>query len=718
MRLNLVSNALGGVLILSVVGSANILSWDEALKAARLGLTKLTLEEKVDLVTGTGPAWENVVTLDFCVGNSPGNAKINFTGLCLQDGPLGARFATAVSAFAAGINVASTFNKDLMYLNGKYIGEQFKAVGAHVWLGPVMNLARTPEGGRNWEGAGADQYLSSISGVQQILGSQESGVIATAKHLIANDQEHGRIGGGSNLDDRTTREVYLAPFEAAVDAGVGAIMCGYNNFNHTNSCKNSHVFALAKQALGFKGMVMSDWWAVRPGEGIDAANAGLDLLMPGDTLYGGKNKTGTPWGEHLVHAVRMKIVPESRIDDMVTRVLASHYKMSQDRNYPKLNLSLNVQRPVHGEHIRRVGAESTVLLKHIGNVLPLKNSIKNIALIGSDAGPGKGPNFYLDRAGISGTLAMGWGSGTAEFPYLITPEDGFRSKAPNAKISVSFEDWDLEKAKITAKGADIAFVFVISDSGEGYNIVDDNVGDRNNITLWNNGDNLVNAVANANPNTIVVIHSVGAVNMSWISHPNIKAVLYAGLPGQESGNSLTDVIFGDVNPSGRLPFTINTKHDDYCCHVKYELFADVTYSEGLFIDYKWNDLRNIKPLFPFGHGLSYTTFQYLNLIATITSKTTSDPIVNVSLYVKNTGLYDGQEVVQLYVGLPTGYSAPIKQLRGFEKPLVKKGDSVLVSFELSFRDFAYWNVVLQKWVVPAGQFNIFVGASAGDIRLK
>ncbi|KAJ3125008.1 hypothetical protein HK098_000673 [Nowakowskiella sp. JEL0407] len=699
------------LLVNSFVQAAVGVTWDDAVSRAKTVVAGMTLEEKVNLVTGDGAPWKRATKK--CIGNTPPNERINFPGFCLQDGPTGVRWATSISAFPAGVNVASTFNKDLMYAHGKSIGEEFKTLGINVWLGPVFNLARTPEGGRNWEGAGADH-------VEQVKGAQDIGVIATAKHYILNDQEHGRKTGGSSLDDRTMREVYLVPFEAAVDAGVGAVMCSYNKINKTDfGCENSQTLSLLKKDLGFKGLVMSDWWAIT-GSGVKAANAGLDLMMPGDTkCCNGLAGSGSPWGANLTRAVNAGNVSEDRVSDMAIRNLATFYKVGQDKGYPPVNISANAQTPEHVAHIRKVGAESTVLLKNNG-ILPIKKSVRKIALVGSDAGPGAGPNFFSDRAGLNGTLAVGWGSGTVDFPYLITPEQGIREQAiaQGVNVSTSLLDSDLAAAVSAVKGADIAFVFAASDSGENYKTVNGHVGDRNNLTLWNDADILINTVADANKNTVVVIHSVGQVLMPWINHRNIKAVLYAGLPGQESGNALADILFGKLIPSGRLPFTINANISDYGAHVVYDSNAEHEYTEGLFVDYKWNDLKGVKPLFPFGHGLSYTDFDYNDIEVVVDDESTLNPEVEVFVDVENSGKYTAQEVVQLYVGLPSGYGAPIKQLRAFEKPTIPKGTTTTIRFLLLFRDFAYWDTVSQKWTVPAGKFTVYVGASAGDIRLK
>ncbi|KAI8805699.1 glycoside hydrolase superfamily [Cladochytrium replicatum] len=686
-------------------------SWDDAISLARLAVVELTLEEKAALVSGIG--WKQ----NDCVGSIlPNSTKIaGFEGLCLQDGPAGVRWAKGNSAFPSGINIAATFNSSLMNEVGIAIGEEFRGKGVNVWLGPVLNLARTPEGGRNWEGAGGDPYLSSVSVAEQIKGAQSVGVIATAKHYIANEQEHGRLTGSSNVDDRTLREVYLQPFKAAVDAGVGAVMCSYNKLNGTYTCNHPKLMDILKTDLGFNGFVMSDWWATTAG--ADAANAGLDMMMPGDAACcSGPEKKGVLWGSNLVKLVETGVVPSSRLDDMAIRVLSAWYRLSQDQNFPRVSLkdaTVDVQAG-HSTLIRQIGVESTVLLKNTKNALPLRKGLKSVALIGQDSSYGDGPNAHFDRAGISGTVAIGWGSGTMDFPYIVTPEEGIKKRAQEWGLSWSqirvanSNDYDLVAAKSAANSVDAAVVFVYANSGEGYTVVDWNVGDRNDLSLWRNGDKLVNAVASVNPNTIVVIHGPGAVDMPWVNHENITAIVMSMMPGQETGNSIADVLFG-AEPSGRLPFTINTNRNQYCCNVDYNEYNNVTYSEGMFIDYMWNDLTGVQPLFWFGHGLSYTTFKYSDITVELV-----DGSIVATVSVTNTGSAAGVEVVQLYLGYPDGFLEPAKNLRAFEKIRLPSGQSKVVTFKVT--DLSIWDVNVQAWAVPAGTFTVYIGASSGDIR--
>jgi beta-glucosidase len=378
-----------------------------------------------------------------------------------------------------------------------------------------------------------------------------------------------------------------------------------------------------KRELGFGGYILSDWDGTH--SGVMSVNNGLDMTMPGDIgMDGGKT---TYFGQHLLDAVKNGSVSVDRFDDMAQRIIAGWFLLDQDKNFPDVNFEswrpdgpnnshVDV-RDDHDELIRTVGAASVVMLKNTDNALPLCKP-KTIAIIGSDMGPStKGPNGYADRAGDEGTLAIGWGSGTSNFPYLVTPLEAIslQARKDHSVVNWWLRDWDLSGAASVAMNAEVCLVGINSDSGEEYLSVDGNVGDRNNLTAWNNGDNLVKAVAAKCNNTIVIVHSVGPMLVEeWIDHPNVTGVLWAGLPGQESGTSLVDVLYGAWNPSGRLPYTIARNRTDYSADITYvptnSPRNNVYYNEGLDIDYKHFLRHGIEPRFPFGFGMSYTTFEY------------------------------------------------------------------------------------------------------------
>ncbi|KAI0281739.1 glycoside hydrolase family 3 protein [Russula brevipes] len=712
-----------------------------------------SLEQKVNVTTGVG--WE----LGRCVGNiGPIN---DFPGLCLEDSPLGVRLADFATAFPADINAASTWKRSLLRARGVAMGKEHVGKGVDIALGPMMNIGRVAQGGRNWEGFGADPFLVSVAAYETVLGMQSAGVQTCAKHYINNEQENQRTVESSNVDERTQHEIYVAPFLRSVMAGVASIMCSYNLVNGTYACENNSTLnGILKNELGFQGFVMSDWSAQHS---TISAMTGLDMTMPGDITF----DSGTSYfGANLTAYVRNGTIPEARVDDMATRILASWYLLGQDSSeYPKTNFNaflpldeatnehIDVQAN-HGKLVREIDTASIVLLKNVKNALPLRKPRK-LTLIGSDAGPAHiaGPNEFSDQGGVDGVLAMGWGSGVAWFTYKISPYEAFQARArvDHTSFSWYFDDFNLDGAAKAAVQQDVAIVFLQSDSGEGYITVDGNAGDRNNLTAWLNGDALVRAVAAQNNNTIVVVHSVGPLILEpWIDHPNVTAVVWAGLGGTETGNALLDVMYGVVNPSGRLPYTIAKSPRDYPVQLveggNGEEILNITYSEGLFVDYRHFDEANIKPRFEFGFGLSYTQFQYSGLvIAPVNSGQDQDqlletnwlaakpgpqgvgastalwlhrPAYSVSFTVQNTGSVAGTEIAQLYLHFPEHAGEPPSVLRGFTDVDLQPGESETVSITLSRYDLSTWDVPSQSWMRAEGAYSLSVGASSRDFRLE
>ena len=385
---------------------------------------------------------------------------------------------------------------------------------------------------------------------------------------------------------------------------------------------------------------MSDWGAQH--SGIGSALAGLDMTMPGDFIF---NSATSHWGTNLTIAVLNGTVPQWRVDDMATRIIAAWYYVGRDNGSTPINFSswsydtygyehyaakegfglINDHIDVRGEHgnlIRQIGAASTVLLKNTNGTLPLTGKEGFVAVFGEDAGSNQhGPNGCPDRGCDNGTLAMGWGSGTANFPYLVTPETAIQNEVINnlGRFEAITDNFDGTQIIALASQASLAIVFVNADSGEGFINVDGNVGDRNNLTLWQGGDLLIQNVSSLCNNTIVVLHTVGPVLVgNYSDNPNITAILWAGLPGEQSGNSIADVLYGRVNPSAKLPFTLARSREDYGTDVLYSPNQDtgapqVSFTEGNFIDYRALDYANNTPVYEFGYGLSYTTFGYSDL---------------------------------------------------------------------------------------------------------
>jgi beta-glucosidase len=565
---------------------------------------------------------------------------------------------------------------------------------------------------------------------QTVEGMQEAGVQATAKHWIANEQELHRETISSDVPDRVLRELYIWPFMDAVHSNVAAAMCSYNKLNGTWACESDSVMnKILKDELGFRGYIMSDWNAQHSTTG--SANGGLDMTMPGSDFSGGN----IYWGPQLKTAINNKQVQQTRLDDMVKRVLASWYLLGQDKGYPTATFnSWNIgKHDVGGNHktnVRAMARDGIVLLKNSNASLPLSKP-KSIAVIGLDSivDP-KGPNACVDRGCNNGTLAMGWGSASVEFPYLVGPLDAIKTQAQIDGTTVTSSPNDnASQGANAAKNADIAIVCINANSGEGYITVEGNAGDRNNLNAWHNGNELVKAVAAANKRTIVVVHSVGPILMEeWIDNPSVVAVVWAGLPGQESGNGLVDILYGAASPSGKLPYTIAKRAEDYGTVISKTL-TDANWD--LFIDYRRFDKLNISPRFEFGFGLSYTTFNYSAL--SISGTPSAGPatgatkpggpadlfetVATVTSTITNTGKVAGAEVPQLYLGYPNASGEPPKQLRGFAKLKLAAGASGTATFKLRRRDMSVWDEATRKWTVPKGDFAVYVGASSRDVKL-
>ncbi|KAF9649723.1 beta-glucosidase [Thelephora ganbajun] len=726
-------------------------AWAAAYSKAREKIQSLTLEEKVNITTGVG--WMNGP----CVGNTPPVG--DFPGLCLGDSPLGVRFADYVTAFPAGINTAATWNRKLMRERGKAMGSEFVGKGVNIALGPAMNMGRLAQGGRIWESFGGDPFLAGETAYETILGLQKSGVQACAKHWINNEQEHARQQSTSQVDDRTQHEIYAHPFLRSVMAGVAAIMCSYNLINDTYACENDKLMnGVLKREFGFQGQILSDWSAT---ESTISAITGLDMTMPGDIQF---DSGDSFFGGNLTAYVNNGTIPEARVDDMAIRILAGWYFLGQDSGYPETNFNSwfplddtkNKHLDVRDDHwkvVREIATASIVLLKNTGDALPL-NKPRKIAVIGSDAAPPtRGPNGFADRGGSDGILAMGWGSGTTDFTYLISPIEAIQARAGRDGTAINwyFDDFNLGDAQNVARGTDAAIVFIKSDSGEEYLTVDGNVGDRKNLTAWANGDNLVNAVASVHKNTIIVVNSVGPLNVEpWIDNPNVTAVLWAGLGGSEAGNGIKDVLYGDYNPSGRLPYTIARNNTDYPAHLVLDSWTPnhpivIPYTEGLLIDYRWFDAKQIIPRFEFGFGLSYTTFEYSNLgieklrysqqfaeeavwesgetpstNATGASRAIwlHRPAYRVTFDVQNVGDVAGAETPQLYLEFPAPSGEPPQTLKGFTNVALGPGETQQAEITISKYDLSYWDVVGQGWKKPDGEIGVRISQSSRKVRLR
>ncbi|KAJ5054593.1 uncharacterized protein L3040_000863 [Drepanopeziza brunnea f. sp. 'multigermtubi'] len=707
-------------------------AWASAYQKARIFVSQLTLEEKVNMTLGHP---------GMCVGNSGAVPRLGFNGLCFEDAPSGIRGPDFVSAFPAGMHLAQTWDKSYMRAFGKAVGEEYQGKGVNVALGPVGgSMGRVTRAGRNWEGPGPDPYLAGVQMEEIVLGMQGEGVIACSKHFLLNEQEYRRLPSAlgesvsSNVDDRTIHELYLWPFMNALKAGTGAIMCSYQRANNSYACQNSKLLnGLLKTELGFEGFVVSDWQAQQ--SGISTANAGLDIVMP-DSGW---------WGKNLTQAVTNGSITIDRLDDMVTRTLAAWYLLDQNTALPQAQIySPTVQHPildVRGDHdklIREVGAAGHVLVKNVNNTLPLK-SPRYVSIFGYDGelkpvpwstptryGGGYDVNFGWET--FNGTLIVGGGSGSNTPPYVISP---FKAIQDRVIADRGMLRWDFySQNPVPEANTEVVLVFINAYASEQF--------DR--LSLSDEfSDNLVLNVAAKHPNTIVVLHSAGPrVVDAWIEHENITAVIFAGLPGQESGNGLVDVLYGDVNPSGRLIHTIAKKDEDYGSVLNstvdgFSAFPQSNFTEGVYIDYRAFDRDGVEPRFEFGYGLSYTSFFYSALSSSQTDAHTReypssnvsivqgghpelwDVLFNVTASITNTGKVAGAEVAQLYLGIPT---APVRQLRSFEKVFLEPNATKEVVFGLTRRDLSVWDVVAQRWKLQSAAYNVSVGASSRDLRLN
>lgn len=628
-------------------------NWTAAYAKAKVVVANMTLAEKVNLTSGIGEL------MGPCVGNTGSAMRFGIPSLCLQDGALGIAATYNITAFNPGISVGATFNKALMYERGYAMGQEARGKGVNILLGPTVGpIGRKPRGGRNWEGFGADPVLQAVGGAETIKGIQANGIIATIKHFIGNEQEeyrmdiipHGLMKAlSANIDDRTLHELYAWPFAEGIHAGVGAVMTAYNDVNGSASSQNSKMInGILKDELGFQGLVMSDWLSQIGG--VSSALSGLDMAMPGD---GDIPFLGEAyWASQLSTAVLNGTVPLERLNDMVTRIVATWYQLGQDQSFPEPNFSANTASATglcypaallsptctvnefvnvqadHATIVRNTSREAITMLKNTDHTLPLSTKAV-LKVFGTDAQNNPaGINACSQRGCNVGILGMGWGSGTANYPYIDAPIDAIKRKAANTTYYAT----DSFPSVPTPLATDIAIVFISSDSGENQITVLSNNGDRSyaGLYVWYNGDDLVKAAAAKYSTVIVVVHTVGPIIVeNWINLPTVKAVLIAHLPSQEAGDSLTDILFGDYSPSGHLPYSIPVSENDYPSSVSLVGFAfgqvQDTFSEGLYIDYRYLNKNKIVPRFPFGWGLSYTNFSRTATISAVTALTSNPP---------------------------------------------------------------------------------------------
>ncbi len=646
---------------------------------ANLLIREMTLDEKIVMVHGVDP-----MPVKGYVGYVPPNVRLGIPALTLADGRAGVgNGARDVTLLPAPIAAASSWDTALLNAYGKVLGQEEWQKGTNVALSPTMDVVRVPQWGRTFETYGEDPWFNAQMAVAEINGIQSEGPIADANMYLTMNQESNRLKEDSIVDDRTIHEIYLPPYEAAIrDGHVGTVMCAYVKTNGEFSCENAYLLIdILRKELGFDGWVMSDWFATH--SAAASANHGLDQQMPDGTFF----------GEPLKAAVLSGQVSMAVLDEHVRRILVPMFRHGLFDKLQTGTWATNARSSDHDSFSRTVAEQGTVLLKNDQDVLPLKLDA-SVAVIGAAGGTA--------GAGSSGVIA----------PYTVTPLDGIRGRAgTGARISYAAGS-DLPAASTVARNADIAVVFVHTDESEG--------SDRPNLELPGDQDKLIAAVAAVNRRTIVVLDTGGPVLMPWVDQ--VAGIVEAWYPGQEDGNAIAAVLYGDINPSAKLPLTfprtataIPTARPEQWPGVN----GRSVYSEKQNVGYRWYDATGTQPLFPFGYGLSYTTFRLHDLTVT-PRKLRAGPSfqkVRVSLEVSNTGKREGAEVVQVYVEQPPANGEPPHQLRAFAKVLLKPGETKPVSLSLDERSFQVYDSSAHRWTSPDGTYKILVGTSSRDLPL-
>ena len=650
-------------------------------------LNEMTLEEKASLCSGEGfwhtKAVERLDIQRIMVSDGPhGLRKVNEEKDCVTDESIKAVCFPTASALAC------SFDRGLLEKLGKTLGDECQAEDVAVLLGPGANIKRSPLCGRNFEYFSEDPYLSSELATAYIKGVQSRGVGTSLKHFALNNQEHRRMSVSAEVDERTLREIYLASFEGAVkNAKPWAVMCSYNRVNGVYASENPKLLTdILRDEWGYNGLTVSDWGAVD--NRVNGVMAGLDLEMPSSM---GKND------KLIVEAVRLGKLDIKDVDKCVRRVLELLEKYEDGK---KSNVVWDKEKD--NKLAAKIESECMVLLKNEDNILPIDKS-KKIAFIGKFAESPRyqgGGSSHINSYKV--TSALDAVKDICEVSYAegyLTNED---------KIDKSI----LNKAVKIAEDCDIAVLFVgLPDmfESEGY--------DREHLRLPGCQLELIKRVAEVNENTVIVLHNGSAVEMPFAD--DVKGILEAYLGGQAVGQAEVDILFGKKNPCGKLAETFPKKLSDNPSYLNFPGEGDrVRYQEGIFVGYRYYDKKEIEPLFPFGYGLSYTDFEY-KYIEVSKDEMNDDEELTVTVAVKNTGKVKGKEIVQLYVNdEQSGVIRSIKELKGFEKVSLNPGEEKKIAFVLDKRSFAYYNTEISDWYTEYGKYNILVGASSRDIKLK
>ena len=698
-------------------------------------LSRLTLEEKVALTHAQSK---------FC---SPGVARLGIPEFWMTDGPHGIRPEVlwdeweqagwtndSCVAFPALTCLAASWYPEIARLYGKSIGEEARYRNKTVLLGPGVNIYRSPLNGRNFEYMGEDPYLAGKMVVPYVQGVQQNGVAACVKHYALNNQEVNRHTTNVIVDDRALYEIYLPAFKAAVQEGnAWAIMGSYNLYKNQHGCHNQYLLNdILKGEWGFDGVVVSDWGGVHNTQ--EAITNGLDMEF-GSWTNGLSNGASNAYDNYYLADPYLKLIREGKVgtkelDDKVRRILRLAYRTTMDRNRPYGSLCSEA----HFAAARSIGEEGIVLLQNRNDLLPIDlNRAKRIVVIGENA---------------IKMMTVGGGSSSLKVKYELSPLDGIRKRVgdqaeviyargyvgdPSGEYNGVKSGQDLEdsrspeeliaEAVAVAKEADYV-IFIGGLNKSAHQDCED--ADRKELGLSYGQDKVITALAKANKNLIVVNISGNAIAMPWVKE--VPAIVQAWYLGSEAGSAIASVLTGDVNPSGKLPFTFPASLQDVGAHKLGEYpgtprsdgspIVDQKYNEGIFVGYRWVDKEKTKPLFSFGHGLSYTTFAYGKAVAD-KKVMGQDETLTITLPVTNTGCREGSEVIQLYISdLQSSLPRPVKELKGFSKVKLAPGETREVTFTIGKEALSFFDDTRHEWVAEPGKFEAWIGASSTDIRNK
>ena len=685
---------------------------------------QMTLEEKTGMLHGTS------------MFTTAGIDRLGVPELKMADGPLGVREEISRDSWApagldndfatyypAGGGLSATWNTELAYKFGNSVGEESRARNKDVLLSPAINIIRTPLGGRTYEYFTEDPYLNKKLTVPFIVGLQENDVAACVKHYAANNQETNRNFVDVQIDERTLREIYLPAFKSAVsEAKAYSMMGAYNKFRGEYLCENSYMLNdVLRDEWGFEGIVISDWAAVHTS--VNSLNSGLDVEMG----------TPKPFNEFfladpLIDSVKAGKISESEIDIHIKRILQLMHTLKSMGDEKRQTGSINTEE--HFKDAYDIASESVVLLKNDNNLLPINLSeIKSVAVIGNNAtkknalgGFGAGVKTKREVTSLEGltnklpkSVKVNYAEGYQE--RYAPKKDAIFGEVTQERVE-TIDEIDpkiLEEAINAAKNSDLAIIFAGSNRD-----FETEASDRADLELPFGQEKLIEEVLKVNPNTIVVLIAGAPFDINSITEKS-SALVWSWFNGSEGGNALADILLGNVNPSGKLPWTMPKSLNDSPAHATNSFPGDktVSYDEGLLVGYRWFDTKNVEPLYPFGYGLSYTNFDIKNARTDKNDAYLIDESIYITVDVENTGNMDGKEVLQLYTSKKESkVKRAAQELKGFEKVLVNKGETTKVTFELPVNELAYYNVEKKQWIVESGSYSIKIGNSSRELKAE